>query len=81
MNPADRRAEMSLGAPTLPAAERSIGSLIARAEGQSPEVPAFLAVDPVETAADKGRGGEAAVSSDPTALFAGMFERLATKSA
>lgn len=27
---------------------------------------------------DKGRGEEAAVPSDPTALFAGMFERLAT---
>lgn len=29
-------------------------------------------------AADKGRGGEAAVPSDPAPLFAGMFERLAT---
>jgi hypothetical protein len=27
---------------------------------------------------DKGRGGEAAVPSNPAALFAGMFERLAT---
>ena len=126
------RVEMSLALPALPATKRSIGSQIAQAEGQSPEVPAFLAVDPVETAADKlsalalrvharrrgatdddptiirhlhdlaalgtaagassefprlvrgalaadkGRGGEAAAPSDPTALFAGMFERLAT---
>jgi len=27
---------------------------------------------------DEGRGGEAAVPSDPAALFAGMFERLST---
>jgi Nucleotidyl transferase AbiEii toxin, Type IV TA system len=125
------RVEMSLEPPALPTTERPIGSLIAQAERQSPEVPGFLAVDPVETAADKlsalawrvharrrgspdddptivrhlhdlaalgpavgtspefprlvrgalaadkGRGGEAAVPSDPAALFAGMFERLA----
>ena len=124
--------EVSLAPPGLPAAKRSISSLIAQADGQSPEVPAILAVDPVETAAnklsalawrvharrrgsagddpsiirhlqdlatlgaaagtspefprlvrgalaaDKGRGGEPAVPSDPTALFAGMFDRLAT---
>jgi len=126
------RIEMSLAPPALPPTERPIGSLIALAEGQPSEVPAFLAVDPVETAADKlsalawrvharrrgsadddptiirhlhdlaaltatagtspefprlvqgalvadkGRGGEAAVPSGPAALFAGMFERLAT---
>jgi hypothetical protein len=131
MTPTDCRIEMSLAPPALPATKRSIGSLIAQADGQSPEVPAFLAVDPLETAADKlsaptwrvharrrrvtdddptlirllhdlaalgaaagasadfprlvrgalaadkGRGGEAAVPSDPTALFAGMFDRLA----
>ena len=47
------RVEMSLAPPMLPPTARSIGSLIAQAEGQSPEVPAFLCVDPVETAADK----------------------------
>jgi hypothetical protein len=116
----------------LPSTARPIGSLIGAAQGQPPEVAAFLCVDPVETAADKlsalawrvharqrgsagddptivrhvhdlaalrtaagaspefprlvrgalatdkGRGGEAAVPSDPAALFAGMFERLAT---
>jgi len=126
------RVEMYQEPPPLPSTQPPIGSLIAQAEGQSPEVPAFLAVDPVETAADKlsalawrvharrrgsagddpsiirhlhdlaalgaaagaspefprlvrgalaadkGRGGEAAVPSDPAALFAGMFERLAT---
>jgi hypothetical protein len=126
------RVEMSLAPPALPATERPIGSLIAQAEGHAPEVPAFLAVDPGETAADKvsalawrvharrrgaadddptiirhlhdlaalgatasassefprlvrgalaadkGRGGEATVPSDPAALFAGMLERLAT---
>ena len=125
------RVEMSLAPPALPTTERPIGSLIAQAEGQSPEVPVFRAVDPVETAADKlsalawrvharrrgspnddptiirhlhdlaalaatvgtspefprlvhgalaadtGRGGEATASSDPDALFVGMFERLA----
>ena len=125
------RVEMSLEPPALPTTERRIGSLIAQAERQPPEVPVFLAVDPVETAADKlsalawrvharrrgaadddptiirhlhdlaalgpavgaapefprlvhgalatdkGRGGEAA-PADPAALFAGMFERLAT---
>ena len=126
------RVEMRLAPPALPSTERPIGSLIAQAEGQPPEVAAFLCVDPVETAADKlsalawrvhvrrrgsagddptiirhlhdlaalkpaagaspefprlvrgalaedkGRGGKVAVPSDPTALFAGMFERLAT---
>ena len=47
------RVEMSLAPPALPTTERPIGSLIAQAEGQSPEVPVFRAVDPVETAADK----------------------------
>jgi Nucleotidyl transferase AbiEii toxin, Type IV TA system len=47
------RVEMSLRAPTLPAIPRPIGSLIAAAQRQPPEVPTFFCVDPVETAADK----------------------------
>jgi len=47
------RVEMSLEPPALPASARPIGSLIALAQGQPPEVAAFLCVDPVETAADK----------------------------
>lgn len=47
------RVEMNLAPPALPATTRPIGSLIAAAQGQAPEVAAFLAVDPVETAADK----------------------------
>lgn len=47
------RVEMSLAAPALPPTPRPISSLIAAAQGLAPEVPAFLAVDPVETAADK----------------------------
>lgn len=47
------RIEMSLAPPALPATSRPIGSLIAAARGQAPELAAFLAVDPVETAADK----------------------------
>ena len=44
------------------------------AAGASPEFPRLVRG---ALAADKGRGGEAAVPSDPAALFAGMFERLA----
>ena len=47
------RVEMSLAPPALPATPRPIGSLITAAQGHPPEVAAFLAVDPVETAADK----------------------------
>lgn len=47
------RVEMSLASPALPASTRPIGSLIALTQGQPPEVGAFPAVDPVETAADK----------------------------
>jgi len=47
------RVEMSLAPPALPATMRPIASLIVAAQGRPPEVSAFLAVDPVETAADK----------------------------
>ena len=47
------RVEMSLEAPALSATARPIGSLIALAQRQPPEVMSFLCVDPVETAADK----------------------------
>ena len=47
------RVEMSLTGSALPPTTRPIGSLIAAAQGAAPEVAAFLAVDPVETAADK----------------------------
>jgi hypothetical protein len=47
------RIEMSLDPPTLPPTVRPIGSLIALMQRQAPEIPAFLCVDPVETAADK----------------------------
>lgn len=47
------RVEMSLAGSALPSRLRPIGSLIAAAQGKPPEVAAFLAVDPVETAADK----------------------------
>ena len=45
--------EMTFEAPKLPPVERSIRSLMARAQGEDPEVPAFPCVDPIETAADK----------------------------
>jgi hypothetical protein len=44
---------MSLVPPALPPIARSIASLIGMAQRKPPEVPAFLCVDPVETAADK----------------------------
>ena len=47
------RVEMLLMPPALPPVARPIGSLIAIAQRQPPEVAAFLCVDPVETAADK----------------------------
>ncbi len=47
------RVEMLLMPPELPPVARPIGSLIAIAQRQPPEVAAFLCVDPVETAADK----------------------------
>jgi hypothetical protein len=47
------RVEMSLMPPELPSTTRPVGSLIAMAQGQPPEIAAFLCVDPVETAADK----------------------------
>jgi len=47
------RVEMTLQAPALPLIARPIVSLIGLAQRQSPEVTAFLCVDPVETAADK----------------------------
>jgi hypothetical protein len=45
--------QMTFDAPALAPVERPIRSLIARAQTQEPEVPAFPCVDPVETAADK----------------------------
>ncbi len=45
--------EMTFEAPKLPPVPRPIRSLIARAQGAAPEVPAFPCVDPIETAADK----------------------------
>jgi len=47
------RVEMSFEAPVLPPAPRAIGSLIALAQREPPEVASFPCVDPVETAADK----------------------------
>jgi hypothetical protein len=47
------RIEMSLMPPELPSIARPVGSLIALTQGQAPEVPAILCVDPIETAADK----------------------------
>jgi predicted nucleotidyltransferase component of viral defense system len=47
------RVEMSFEAPSLPSALRPIGSLIATAQREPPEVASFPCVDPVETAADK----------------------------
>jgi hypothetical protein len=47
------RVEMSLVPPALPPIARPIASLIGMAQRKPPEVPAFLCVDPVETAADK----------------------------
>lgn len=45
--------EMTFDPPTLPAIERPIRSLIARAQKSEPEIASFPCVDPVETAADK----------------------------
>jgi hypothetical protein len=45
--------EMTFDAPTLPAIERPIRSLIARAQELAPEVADFPCVDPIEIAADK----------------------------
>ena len=47
------RIEMSFRAPALAPVARSVRSLIATAQRQSPEVASFPCVDPVETAADK----------------------------
>jgi hypothetical protein len=47
------RVEMTFQAPALSPVARPIGSLIAIAERQPPEVAGFPCVDPVETAADK----------------------------
>ncbi len=47
------RIEMSLNAATLPPIARPLGSLIALAQNQPPEIAVFMCVDPVETAADK----------------------------
>ena len=47
------RVEMSLLPAALPPVARPIASLIAAAQGNPPEIAAFLCVDPVETAADK----------------------------
>jgi len=47
------RIEMSLTAATLPPIARPIASMIGAAQGDPPEITAFLCVDPVETAADK----------------------------
>jgi hypothetical protein len=47
------RVEMSLVPPALPPIARPIASLIGMAQRELPEVPAFLCVDPIETAADK----------------------------
>lgn len=47
------RVEMSLTGPAMPPVARPIASLIGAAQGNPPEVAAFLCVDPVETAADK----------------------------
>ena len=47
------RVEVSFYAPALPPIARPIQSLIAMAQRQPPEVPAFPCIDPAETAADK----------------------------
>lgn len=47
------RIEMTFTAATLPPIARSIQSLLSQAQQQAPEVPAFLCIDPIETAADK----------------------------
>jgi hypothetical protein len=47
------RIEMSLREPALPPIARPITSMIGAAQGNPPEITAFLCVDPVETAADK----------------------------
>jgi predicted nucleotidyltransferase component of viral defense system len=47
------RVEMSFEPPRLPPTLRPIGSLIAMARREPPEVASFACVDPVETAADK----------------------------
>jgi len=47
------RVEMSFQSPVLLPANRPLRSLISDAQGDSPEVPAFPCVDPIETAADK----------------------------
>ncbi len=47
------KVEMSFYAPALNPIVRPVSSLIAQAQKQPPEVPAFPCVDPVETAADK----------------------------
>jgi hypothetical protein len=47
------RVEVSFCTPTLPPIARPIQSLIAMAQHQPPDVPAFPCIDPVETAADK----------------------------
>jgi predicted nucleotidyltransferase component of viral defense system len=47
------RVEMTFRAPALPPVARPLRSLLAQAQGQPAEVPAFPCVDPVETAADK----------------------------
>lgn len=47
------RIEMSFRAPALPSVERPIRSLVAVAQQQPPEVPAFPCIDVIETAADK----------------------------
>jgi predicted nucleotidyltransferase component of viral defense system len=70
------RLEMTFEAPALPPIERPIRSLLALAQNNPPEVPAFPCVDPIETAADKlsalawrvcvrQRGGE---RDDPTVI-------------
>src|SRR6266702_6286621 len=67
---------MTFEAPALPPIERPIRSLLAIAQNNPPEIPAFPCVDPIETAADKlsalawrvcvrQRGGE---RDDPTVI-------------
>jgi len=47
------RVEMTFQQPALPPVARPIHSLIGQAQRIAPEVPTFLCVDPIETAADK----------------------------
>ncbi len=47
------RFEMSFHLPALPPISRPLQSLLNQAQKQSPEVPSFLCIDPIETAADK----------------------------